>query len=258
MLTTQGEILNNTDILKVDRIFLPLFETVITNLEEIFADNLHSIYSYGSIAEGRAKVGLSDADFIVILKNPIDDREEKILRESEKIMSKFSNIITKVDFSTVTLEEVLAEKNFYSWGAYLKILGMPIYGDDVRKKFPNFTPGIDITRGFNGDLASCIEKTLLILQSSASEGEKKKEIRGIAGKILRSFFMLIAPEIKFWTTILSEQTEKVTEYFPQYKGVFYCFLEARKHEKEAEEFMEKLKEFQKEVLPIFEKGILLE
>ena len=48
--------------------FSHIIECVVTNLTRCFPKLIHSLYVYGSVAEGSAEVGKSDLDMTVIFK----------------------------------------------------------------------------------------------------------------------------------------------------------------------------------------------
>lgn len=254
-LNERGEIQNMTSLDKVNPAFLPLCDAVSAALQTELGETLHSVYAYGSIPEGRAIPGKSDADFVVVLKEPVDGVEEKMERISESLHIIFADVVIKIDLPTVTLEEATAEKNFFGWGVHLKTLGLPIYGEDLRAIFPEFRPCVEILREYDYKVPRSFDTAITLLKSDASEAEKQKEIRAIAGNILRAFFRLIAPEIQFWSTVLVDQTEKIVEYFPEHATEFRYLLAARKEGKPAAEFAQFLEKFQEEILPKLEAAL---
>ena len=252
-LDEQGYIVNCASLDKVHFEFLPLVEAVTLALQKTLGNNLHSLYAYGSIPEGRAEIGKSDADFLIVLNEPLQDGEQVLSKLSKDIHKRYARLVSKIDLPSVTLDEVMASREV--WGSYLKTICLPLYGPDLRKSFPNFKPSLALAKGWNGDLRMYLEKTLEMLRSDTSEQEKQERIRGISGKIIRSFFMLIAPEIQYWSPVFTNQALKVIEHFEEQREDFRYLVMARRDGKPVEEFLVFLEKVEKELLPIFEAGI---
>ncbi|EKY3920813.1 nucleotidyltransferase domain-containing protein, partial [Enterobacter hormaechei] len=49
-----------------------LIANVISILNDDFPDRIHSLYVYGSVAEGKAKPGISDLDITVVFTSDVD------------------------------------------------------------------------------------------------------------------------------------------------------------------------------------------
>jgi len=254
-LDENGYIRNNTSQEKIGEVFRPLLEAVVDDVRDALGDNVHSIYAYGSIPEGRAVPGVSDADFIVILHRSDSDAKEKLENIAANLKERFGDIVLKVDLPDTTLAEVMDPKRLQEWGAYLKILALPLYGENVLLHFPSFQPNLQMAREFDGSLGRKIQESMELLRSDATESAKQLQIRAIAGKILRAFFMILAPRIAFWSTVLREQTEKVVEHFPEHREAFLYVAEARKEGKNSQEFAEFLEKFTVDLLPLFERAL---
>jgi uncharacterized protein len=254
-LNEHGEIVNQAAHEKVAPLFLPLFEHVIQALLQAFCENLHSLYAYGSIAEGRARPGKSDADFIVVLHQVDASINPRLDALAEQIHGSFAELITKIDLPFGTVAEITAPDNHYGWGSYLKILGLPIYGPDLRAELPNFKPSLALARGWNGDLAQQIAHAWGVLRGEASAQEKQRQISKLSALIPRSFFLMIAPEINTWTPVLTEQVQHLIRYYPAQASHFNYLQQARAEGASANDFAQHLAEIEQELLPIFEAGI---
>lgn len=254
-LNEKGYIVNSTSPDKIQGVFTPLVAGIVDLVKQGLGEQVHSIYAYGSIPEGRAVPGKSDADFIVILHQEIAEASEILEEISANLRERFGEIVVKVDLPGTTVQEVLDPKNLEGWGAYLKILALPIYGEDIRKQFPEFQPTLGMAREFNGSLPKNIQKTIEVLQGDVPAMEKQMQIRTVAGQIIRAFFMILAPRIAFWSTVLKEQTEKVVEHFPEHREAFLYVAEARKEGKNSQEFADFLEKFTVDLLPLFEQAL---
>lgn len=254
-LNAQGEIVNQAALEKVAPVFLPLFESLRQALLQTFADNLHSLYAYGSIAEGRARPGQSDADFIVVLEQVDDSIKPRLDGIADVLQSEYAMLVSKIDLPFGTREEVVSKKNYDGWGSYLKILGVAIYGPDLRAELPDFKPSLALARGWNGDLIEQVAKVRACLQSEASAQIKQRAISQISAQICRAFFMLIAPEIQFWTPVLAEQVQHLMRYYPAEASHFRYLQQARQHGQSVADFAANLEQFEQQLLPLFKIGL---
>ncbi|MDN5432299.1 MAG: nucleotidyltransferase domain-containing protein, partial [Acinetobacter sp.] len=55
--------------MRIQKAFEPVLENVINHFSRSFVEDLHSIYVYGSVAQGIAIIGQSDLDLCVVFKN---------------------------------------------------------------------------------------------------------------------------------------------------------------------------------------------
>ncbi len=223
MLNSRGEIINQTSFQHIAPAFEPLIEHTLKTLQDTFPE-LHSLYLYGSIAEGRARPGLSDADFIVVFKQPVYRAEARLKKIAEDLHQSFLQQVCKVDLPSGTRAEILAPENLYGWGAYLKVLALPLWGEDLCEELPAFKPSYKMVRGWNGDLRQETLKALNRLQAPLPETEKITLRRGVAARLIRAFFMLAAAKELIWSTALPIQLQYVKRYFPEYATIFdYLF-----------------------------------
>jgi hypothetical protein len=251
-LNSRGQILNVSAAEKIAAVYWPLVDRVLEMLWQSFGETLHSVYIYGSIAEGRARPGYSDADFIVVFKHEVEDPVARLNEIAAALLSEYGQLILKIDLPSATEAEIMSPEQLYGWGAYLKILGLPVYGEDLRSALPLFRPGHALTRAWNGDLRQQIEAALHVLRSDASEEAKQRARRGISGTALRALFMLIAPELQVWTTVFREQSQYVIAHFSAHAELCRYLAEARVSEKPLPEFIGKLESFAQVCLPMFE------
>ena len=123
---------------------------VITKLTSNFSDLVHSLYVYGSVATGRARLGKSDLDLTVIFNNePSQTTTDKLLVIQSEL--EINNpIVSKIDFDCGVLPQVLNPKSIFSWGYWLKHHCVCVYGENLSLKFSPFKPSKAIAIAVNG------------------------------------------------------------------------------------------------------------
>ena len=62
----------------IQPVFATVLNEVIHAFQTEFSTELHSLYVYGSVAQGTAIAGKSDLDLCIIFYHPTDDLERKI------------------------------------------------------------------------------------------------------------------------------------------------------------------------------------
>ena len=79
----------------IQPVFATVLNEVIHAFQTEFSTELHSLYVYGSVAQGTAIAGKSDLDLCIIFHHPTDDLEQKI----SEIQSYITLYTTKIDNS---------------------------------------------------------------------------------------------------------------------------------------------------------------
>jgi phage gp29-like protein len=110
---------------------------------------------------------------------------------------------------------VLDTKNTYGWGAYLKILCVCVDGEDLTKRFGNFTLSSEIASGFNGDIDTALQSALRKIRDAETDEEAGKIAATFARKLIRTCYSLVMTRAQVWTTKLSEQADVFIQYFPE-------------------------------------------
>ena len=65
-LDTDGYIVSDVHLEKIDQIYWPPIEEAIDRLEKLFPERLISVYVYGSVARGEAVIKKSDLDLLAM------------------------------------------------------------------------------------------------------------------------------------------------------------------------------------------------
>lgn len=251
-LNARGEILNAAADDKIAAAFRPLLNEMVARLRADFGAGLHSVYVYGSIAEGRARPGLSDADFIVAFSRPCEDADGRLRSLSDALLQDFGSVVSKIDTPHGTVAEILAPEQLYGWGAYLQILGLPLWGEDLRARLPAFRPGPELARGWNGDLRAQLAQVRQQL-GGASVSETVRLQRSIAGTAIRALYMLLA--LDEWTTVFDQQARRVIAGFPAAAALLHALAAARRAQTPLPGFDALLAAFETDCLPAFEAGV---
>ena len=178
-------------IMKTDKYtFQPEFQNVIQDAVQSLCTALpgilHSIYVYGSVAEGRAVPGRSDLDLTLVLHRPLSAAEKTILRCLDKALTARHSSVSKIGFDPGLLSEVPSAEDQPVWAYWLAHFCLPVWGDDLTLKLPVVTLNREIIHGINGDFPVLVRTNLMQLQKSPPLAEIRRIKRETARRLLRA------------------------------------------------------------------------
>lgn len=195
--------------------FLPIITAISERLLSLLGKNLHSLYLYGSVAQGRALEGVSDLDVCIIVRQPVSESQGHQLADIAREIPTRYPAVSKVDFDIGELSDVLAVENRDSWGYWLKHHCRSIYGEDLTQRFPPFRPSRAIAIAVNGDFTTVLGKYIEQL-TQLREGNDQQHIqRAVARKLIRSTNLLRSDADTDWPETLDEYAARLTARYPQ-------------------------------------------
>jgi uncharacterized protein len=193
-----------------------LIEASITALKSALPNLIHSIYAYGSVARGDAVREKSDMDLLVIFTRELTEAERSTLNKMlAGLSAKYVSLVREVGVADCTYNEMLDAKNKYGWGAYLKTLCVCVDGEDLTKRFGKFKLSSDIAIGFNGDIDTDLQSTLLKIKDAETDEEAGKIAATFARKLIRTCYSMVMTRAQVWTTKLGKQADVFIKYFPE-------------------------------------------
>ncbi|UMO86196.1 nucleotidyltransferase domain-containing protein [Pectobacterium sp. PL64] len=187
---------------------------VVTTLNQYFPELIHSLYVYGSVAEGRAKMGKSDLDMTVIFNDESCQIATTQLTAVQCGLEQDHSVVSKIDFDCGLLQQVLHPDNKFSWGYWLKHHCVCVYGEDLSGRFHPFKPSKEIAVAVNGDFLLVLEKLIAQMQSSSDENKKLLLQRAAARKAIRATSILRNEHDKDWPETLEEHRLKLSARYP--------------------------------------------
>ncbi|CPR17938.1 nucleotidyltransferase domain-containing protein [Brenneria goodwinii] len=205
---------------------------------------LHSVYLYGSVAQGKAVAGVSDLDVCILLTRRANNIETHTLSDIRKKIALNHPIVCKIDFDVGILSEALNPDNLYSWGYWLKHHCRCIYGEDLSKRFDRFKPSKAIAIAVNGDFIAVLEEYIRRLAEAGDDHQRKQLQRAASRKLIRSTNLLRSDEDTDWPDTLDEYVSRFVKKYPSQENEIRYFLrESDAPEDEAKKFTANLKTF---------------
>jgi uncharacterized protein len=194
--------------------FVPVVSDVVQKLSSVMPDLIHSMYVYGSLAEGKARETLSDLDLTVIFTRLLNEvTAEKMTAIKSEIEQQYS-VISKIDIDLGVLDEVLQPANADRWGYWLKHHCVCVYGEDLRKRFEPFRPSIKIAVAVNGDFFAELNAYISRMKPSLEPLQRHALQRAAARKAIRSTNILRDENDLDWPGTLEEYCAKFNERYP--------------------------------------------
>ncbi|MFS7240791.1 nucleotidyltransferase domain-containing protein [Serratia proteamaculans] len=187
---------------------------VVAKLKKSFPELIHSLYVYGSVAEGLAKAGKSDLDMTIIFNDEPDQVTVAQLKAIQCGLEKNNSVVSKIDFDCGLFQQVLHPDNQLSWGYWLKHHCVCVYGEDLSRRFHAFKPSKAIAVAVNGDFLPVLENLIVQMQSSTDENKKLQLQRAVARKAIRATNILRSEHDKDWPETLEEHRFRFNARYP--------------------------------------------
>lgn len=153
----------------------------------------HSLYVYGSVATGCARVGHSDVDLITIGLDPAVAR-----RMGEQLSAEFAPLCRAVEVGAAQRSDHEGPGDqAYGNRVFLRHYGVHLAGPDVGQGWPAFPADAAAARGFNGDIGLCADRWRTELLRSPYPSSLG---RRVARKTLLAVAGLVSIHDGTWTT----------------------------------------------------------
>lgn len=175
----------------VAAVFEPVIQDALAQVAAIAGS--HSLYIYGSVATGMARVGRSDVDLLTIGLDPAI-----ALQIGQELSATHSTLCRGVEVGPAQFSDYAgAGDEVHGNRVFLRHYCVHLAGPDVRLELPDFPADVAAARGFNGDIGLFADRWLAeVLHEpyAASLG------RRIARKTLVAVAGLVSMHDSTWTT----------------------------------------------------------
>lgn len=173
----------------------PAFEPVLTAVGDELAVLVGevSLYLYGSVATGAARVGTSDVDFVTVGLSP--DIAAAI---SRSVSAQFAGLCRGVEIAPAQPSDLERDDDeAHGMRAFLRHYCVHLHGPDPRADLPDVLADARAARGFNGDLSQHLSRW----RASLDSGQPAPVLgRSVARKTLLAVAGLVSVRDATWTT----------------------------------------------------------
>lgn len=216
-LDAQGYIAREGSLGHVPRPFLPVVAAARDRLPDLFGGGarLHSAYLYGSVPRGTARVGRSDLDLLVALREQPTGTDRADARALDEALD---DEFTQIDGAGTLLYSrgrLLSDLETHDLGWFVACLCTPLLGDDLAERLPCYRPDTLLARETNGDLGLLLPRWReRIAGADDSADARRPLVRFMSRHLVRTGFTLVMPGWGGWTSDLWEMAEAFGAYYP--------------------------------------------
>ncbi|MEU6259230.1 nucleotidyltransferase domain-containing protein [Streptomyces sp. NPDC047043] len=215
-LDAQGCIEREGSLARVPHAFRPVVAAARDRLLEVFGAGLHSAYLYGSVPRGNARVGRSDLDLLVALREEPSDTDREAVRTLGEAVDKEFPQIDGVGTLLYSRARLLSEQETYDLGWFVACLCTPLLGEDLAEYLPRYRPDSLLARETNGDLALLLPRWRQRIADAENADEARRPlVRFMSRHLVRTGFTLVMPRWNGWTSDLAEMAEAFGGYYPE-------------------------------------------
>ncbi len=144
-LDKDGCVINSSAPDKVDEIYKSLIKEVTQGISSKFGQKLHSLMVRGSISSGRAKPNISDADFVIAIKDMPSAADLLWLQGKSLLLMNKYPVVSLIDFTCNDIQSMLQSPQLFFLRINLKVNSFCLCGDNPIPLLPEVRPGNDLS-----------------------------------------------------------------------------------------------------------------
>lgn len=215
---TEGNLINTSSWSNIQREYYELIEEIKESYRRVLGNNLHSIYLYGSIPQGKVKKGLSDIDTLAIIgKDTVDSKVNKALSsDGTKLLKKYS-LVSFVQMEAFPMTTVVNTYIFSHEAFILKSQGICVYGKDLIDSLPQARVSKRLANKELQQLKNDIDEAKRELTKTQKPEEVRYWCKRIMKNILRDGFYLVMDKERKYTPDIRLSAETFSKYYPDKK-----------------------------------------
>ncbi|MGQ4414795.1 nucleotidyltransferase [Streptomyces sp. SAS_269] len=215
-LDAQGYLVREGSLARVPDVFRPVVAAARDRLPDLLGARLHSAYLYGSIPRGTARVGRSDLDLLLALREEPTDADREAVRAFGEALDEEFPQIDGVGTLLYGRARLLSDLERHDLGWFVACLCTPLLGDDLAAHLPRYRPDSLLARETNGDLALLLPRwRARIARAADSEEARRPLVRFMSRHLVRTGFTLVMPRWHGWTSDLREMAGAFAAHHPE-------------------------------------------
>ncbi|MGV9403678.1 nucleotidyltransferase [Streptomyces sp. NPDC003667] len=214
-LDAEGYLVREGSLTRVTDEFRPVMAAARERLPELLGTRLHSAYLYGSIPRGTARVGRSDFDLLLALREEPSDADREAVRSFGEAFDEEFPQIDGVGTLLYGRDRLLSDLERYDMGWFVACLCTPLLGPDLAEHLPRYRPDSLLARETNGDLARLLPRWReRIRRTAGTEEALRPLVRFMSRHLVRTGFTLVMPRWHGWTSDLREMAGAFGDHHP--------------------------------------------
>ncbi|MFF9806340.1 nucleotidyltransferase [Streptomyces coeruleorubidus] len=215
-LDAHGFIAREGSLARVPDAFRPVVAAAGERLADVFGARLHSAYLYGSIPRGTARVGRSDLDLLLALREEPTGTDRAAAHALGAALDEEFGQLDGHGTLLFSRARLLSDLERYDLGWFVACLCTPLLGEDLAAYLPRYRPGSLLARETNGDLALLLPRWRRRIAEAGGTAEARRPlVRSMSRHLVRTGFTLVMPRWNGWTSDLREMAEAFARYYPR-------------------------------------------
>lgn len=136
---SNGYLLNSGSLDKIQSAYTPLLVETANLCREIDAGNLLAFYVRGSVAAGRAYIGSSDVDLVLITRDETLSSHFSPISFTE-VFQHHVEVASEVDLTILPISVLISAQEYSRLRVYLRTQSVLLAGEDILGHLPLFRP----------------------------------------------------------------------------------------------------------------------
>ncbi|AWW38413.1 nucleotidyltransferase domain-containing protein [Streptomyces cadmiisoli] len=213
---SQGLLVREGSLGLVPAAFRPVVDAARERLPRVFGERLDSAYLYGSIPRGTARVGRSDLDLLVALRDGPRAADRAAADSLGDALDREFPAVDGVGTLLYGRARLLSEAETHDLGWFVACLCTPLLGEDLAERLPRPRPDSLLARETNGDLALLLPRWRARIAAADDRPKARRPlVRFMSRHLVRTAFTLVMPRWGGWTSDLAEMAEVFGAYYPE-------------------------------------------
>lgn len=207
----------------------PEFYQLVSLLQELcistFGRYLVSLYIRGSVSVGKAYVGTSDLDAIVLLDHEPTGEDTSQSRNIATTLEQAHPEVSIVDLTTTSVDKLLYDLEWKNLRVNMKTQSALLYGKDTVQHLSGIKPGRELALMMFGDVLSDLAKLHQVFKNNEAERAYQGEKRSIqfwcvwiCRVILRSSMGIVMSDEPMFSSDLTTCKEIFSQKYPEFAG----------------------------------------
>ncbi|MFD2442572.1 nucleotidyltransferase [Bacillus sp. CGMCC 1.16607] len=210
-----GDIVNESDIHKVQNLFMEPIHCIKEYCLSFLPNDIHSIYIRGSVPRGLGIEGISDLDCIIITHSSPKSLDLNWVEKAEKEINNRCSSINGVELSFHSLLEATESKYFSIIPFMLKTHSICLYGEDLSSSLPNYKANLPLANDHIIKIKSQIQRAKRDLDGNQDIEDIKDCCVWIMKLMIRCGLALVIVDEKTYTRDLYPAYQLFSKHYPQ-------------------------------------------
>lgn len=200
-LDAHGHVRREGDLRLVQPEFTALVRAYVEAARAAFGDDLDSVYLYGSIPRGTARVGVSDLDGQLLLRRPPTEADRATVRRLEAELGAAHPEVCFVGILLDSRAALTAPDERWDGGFHLRVLCTPLWGPDAGEEVAPHPAGPELARAVQGDWRGALARARQqVTRTRPDDPAARPLCRSVGRRLTRIAFTWVLPRWGGWSS----------------------------------------------------------